>query len=132
MNDIVILSVVIAAVVLLFAFVFVSYAYHRHRRRQMQVTAEKSPFKPSYDVKPNSGVDLLGNIIGPAASPVTPTEFFSAGRVCLAITILKNLIIFYYWFRFPHHCINALFFSRLLSLIASSSKRNSISSFNVL
>ena len=83
MNDIhvVILSVAICVAVLAFAAVYISYLYRR--RRSLQELQEKpSPFKPSYNLvsRPISGVDLLGNAMGPGMSPVTPTEFFGAGK----------------------------------------------------
>ena len=92
MNDIAILSVAICAVVLVFAVVFISYVYRRQHRRHV-IGEKSSPFKPSYEVvtRPSTGSssDLLGTSMGPDVSPVTPTEFFGAGRACFNFTMLR-------------------------------------------
>lgn len=84
MNEVVILVVAVTAVCLAFAVVVISYIYRR-RRTHRSLQKKSPPFKPSCDVvtKPRTSslVDLLGTAMGPDMSPVTPTEFFSTGKV---------------------------------------------------
>lgn len=98
MKNIVILSVAIIAVILVFAFAFITYIFRRRRSRHV-FENKPAPFTPSYNVVTRSSmdttVDTLGANVGPDVSPVTPTEFFSAGtcRFCYVARLLRTALL---------------------------------------